>query len=96
MLTSVLQIESFRKIMIKYALLTGRPWKGASELVAHHMESPGTKAYTHAELRALFGEFRSCETRSILTPYDTANLPNWLTGLLPQRCGWFIAVTARK
>jgi ubiquinone/menaquinone biosynthesis C-methylase UbiE len=84
------------KRWIKFALLRGKPWRTLSHVVAQHMESPGTKAYTHAEIKALFGEFSSCDTGSILTPYDRNNLPAWLAGWLPDAGGWFITIRAQK
>lgn len=43
----------------RYGLLAGRPWASLRELYARHLESPGTKAYSIAEARELFREFRS-------------------------------------
>ena len=84
------------KRWVKFALLRGRPWNTLSDIVARHMESPGTKAYTYAEIKALFARFSSCETGSLLTPYDRQHLPAWLAGLLPNAAGWFITIRARK
>jgi SAM-dependent methyltransferase len=41
----------------RYALLAGRPWRTLAEVYAAHLESPGTKAYTHDEARRLFSGF---------------------------------------
>ena len=84
------------KLWIKHALLKGRPWRSWTELVAHHMESPGTKAYTLPEVQRLCSEFSSCDTRQILTPYDGNRFPRWMRRLFPDRWGWFIIITARK
>jgi ubiquinone/menaquinone biosynthesis C-methylase UbiE len=46
----------------RYALLAGRPRRSLDEIYAAHLESPGTKAYTPAEARALFAGFRSVRT----------------------------------
>ena len=35
---------------MKYALLKGRPWKSVRWVLWNHQESPGTKAYTQAEV----------------------------------------------
>ncbi len=84
------------KLWIKHALLKGRPWRSWADLVANHMESPGTKAYTIAELKRLWSGFSSCETTQILTPYDLTWFPDWMRRFLTDRWGWFIAVQARK
>lgn len=84
------------KLWVKHALLKGRPWRSWADLVAHHMESPGTKAYTVPELNALWSEFSSCETTQILTPYDYNWFPGWMRRWFRDRWGFFIAVRARK
>jgi ubiquinone/menaquinone biosynthesis C-methylase UbiE len=84
------------KLWIKFGLLRGKPWRSVSDLVASHMESPGTKAYTASEVKALFSSFRSCETRALLTPYDSNKLPAWIVRLLPDAWGWFISIKAEK
>lgn len=84
------------KLWIKFALLRGKPWRSASELVASYMESHGTKAYTTAEAKALFSSFRTCETKSLLTPYDCHRLPAWVVPLLRNDWGWFISIKAKK
>ena len=84
------------KLWIKHALLKGRPWTSWSDLVANHMESPGTKAYTVAEVREVWSGFSSCETMQLLTCYDRSWFPGWMHRLFPDRWGWFIVVRARK
>lgn len=37
----------------QHALLKGRPWKSRTEVVAAHLESPGTKIYSKAEARRM-------------------------------------------
>lgn len=43
-----------------------RPWKSPRWAVFHHLESPGTKAYTVEEARHLFRRFSKVETRTQL------------------------------
>ena len=43
---------------LRHALAKGRPWKSPRWAVYHHLESPGTKAYTERETRALLSQFR--------------------------------------
>jgi ubiquinone/menaquinone biosynthesis C-methylase UbiE len=84
------------RFWLKFGLLAGRPLRSFADVIWHHMESIGTRAYTRRELRALFGAFGSVQTIPLLTPYDTASLPGWLAHLLPDALGWFIAVRAIK
>src|SRR5262249_10849053 len=57
-------------LWIRYALLTGRPWLSLTDIYSHHLESPGTKAYTVGEARPLFGKFSRVEIRTVLTHGD--------------------------
>jgi ubiquinone/menaquinone biosynthesis C-methylase UbiE len=41
----------------RYALLRGRPFTPLIEIYMHYLESPGTKAYSIKEARALFKDF---------------------------------------
>ena len=54
----------------RYALLRGRPFFTLAEIYAKHLESPGTKAYTPDEARALFADFRRVDVRVELSPGD--------------------------
>ena len=54
----------------KTALLRGRPWRSFTEVLADHVESPGTKGYTQSELDELFAGFASVSYRRFVTPYD--------------------------
>jgi ubiquinone/menaquinone biosynthesis C-methylase UbiE len=84
------------RFWLKFALLQGRPWRSFHEVLWHHMESAGTRAYTAAELHRLFGDFSQVEVVPYLTPYDTARFPSWLTRCVPDAAGWFLAVRATK
>lgn len=84
------------RLWARYGLLSGRPWRSLRDIVWHHMESIGTKAYTPRELRDLFSSFDNCHIQPILTPYDRRRLPNWLTEFVPNCFGWFLAIDARK
>jgi ubiquinone/menaquinone biosynthesis C-methylase UbiE len=84
------------KLWFKFALLQGKPWRSLTHVVAHHMESPGTKAYTCRELKALFSEFSSFQPTPIVTVYDCKRVPTWVTKFVPNAFGWFIALRAIK
>jgi hypothetical protein len=84
------------KLWVRHALLKGRPWRSPSDVVWHHVESIGTKAYTVAEARALFASFAEVEAKPVLTTYDTALFPGWIARFFPDDWGWFITLRTRK
>lgn len=57
-------------LWLRYALLIGRPWRSLSEVYSHHLESPGTKAYSIDEARKLFARFARVEIKTVLTHGD--------------------------
>lgn len=57
-------------LWIRYGLLRLRPWRSLASLYAEHLESPGTKAYSIAEARALFRSFSDVQIRTVLTHGD--------------------------
>ncbi|HET7290919.1 MAG TPA: class I SAM-dependent methyltransferase [Vicinamibacteria bacterium] len=86
---------------VLYALLAGRPWRSLREVVAAHVESAGTQAYTVAEARALFPGLAEVRVNPVVTPYDlrvsrSGYLPRWALRFVPRRLGWFLVVTGRK
>lgn len=44
-------------LWLRYALAAGRPWCSRNSLVAEHLESPGTQAFTRREAETLFRRF---------------------------------------
>jgi ubiquinone/menaquinone biosynthesis C-methylase UbiE len=84
------------KYWLRHALLKGRPRRSLADVVWHHVESIGTKAYTVAELRQLFAGFGGFSATPILTRSDYGRLPAPVCDLLPARWGWFIAMQAMK
>lgn len=57
-------------LWLRYALLAGRPWRSLSDIYSHHLESPGTKAYTTNEARKLFERFSEMKISTVLTHGD--------------------------
>lgn len=57
-------------LWLRYALARGRPGRSLADVYAEHLESPGTKAYTPEEARALFAGFRDVRTRIELSCGD--------------------------
>lgn len=84
------------KCWVRNALLKGRPWRTLSDVLYHHVESVGTKAYTIRELGSLFDEFELFSAQKFITPYDKQYWPKWLAKYLPNNWGWFVAIQATK
>jgi ubiquinone/menaquinone biosynthesis C-methylase UbiE len=84
------------KLWVRHALLRGKPWRSFADVVWHHMESIGTKAYTVAELHELFAGFSTVQADPVLTVYDLKYWPGWLKPFFPDRWGWFITLKAKK
>lgn len=84
------------RVWLKHGLLAGRPWRSLSDVLWHHVESVGTKAYTLAEMRRMFGQYAGVSLWPIVTTYDTRRLPDAVARLVPPALGWFIAIHATK
>ena len=89
------------QVWLLYGLLRGRPWKSLRALLAEHMESPGTQAFTKEEVFRLFEGLRGVSVETLLTRYDLRVgrrwfLPAFLHRWLPADLGWFLVARARK
>jgi ubiquinone/menaquinone biosynthesis C-methylase UbiE len=84
------------KLWVKHGLLAGRPWRSFGDVLWHHMESEGTKAYTVKELRQLFAAFPDFQAKPVITDDERRKFPAWLHQFFPQRWGFFITLRARK
>ena len=73
----------------RYGLLAGHPRRCLADIYAHHLESPGTKAYTVAEARRMFAPFSRVDARSELSFGDL------LQGAVGRRCGRALLGVAR-
>jgi ubiquinone/menaquinone biosynthesis C-methylase UbiE len=81
---------------VYWAAIRGKPWRSFRNVLWNHVESPGTKAYTVAELKRMFSSFSAFSAQPIKTPYDTRVYPSWLHRFFPDQWGWFIALRATK
>jgi ubiquinone/menaquinone biosynthesis C-methylase UbiE len=77
-------------LWVRYALLAGRPGRSLADIYAHHLESPGTKAYTLDEARAMLTGFRRVNLRSQLSFGDL------LEGAVGQRHGGWLLRTVKR
>lgn len=89
------------QLYLLFGLLALKPFRSLKDILAHHHESPGTKAYTIVEARQLFSAFTELQIQVRLTPYDLRYkrdkyLPRWLGKLIPKCLGWFIIVRGQK
>jgi 2-polyprenyl-3-methyl-5-hydroxy-6-metoxy-1,4-benzoquinol methylase len=83
------------KLWVRRALLAGRPLRSLADVVWHHMESVGTKAYTAGELREMFGAFERAQITPVATAYDRKWLGP-LARLVPDALGWNFMISAVK
>lgn len=84
------------KTWIRYGLLAGKPWRSFKDVIWHHIESLGTKAYTVKELKEMFSEFSAFWAKPLITVYDTHGFPKFINQFFPDEWGWFIALRVRK
>ncbi len=57
-------------LWLRYALLAGRPLRSLDDVYAHHLESPGTKAYTRDGAARLFADAEGLRIQTVLTHGD--------------------------
>lgn len=57
-------------LWLRYGLARLRPWTSLDSIYARYLESPGTKAYSRRQARALFGAFREVRIETQLTHGD--------------------------
>jgi len=83
-----------------YGLLRGKPFRSINEIIANHIESPGTKAFTKCTAAQLFPGLVSQRIRIIVTRYDVRIgrnrfLPQWFTHLVPYQLGWNLIIEGK-
>jgi len=82
-------------LWVRYGLLRARPWRTLSDVIAAHMESEGTKAYTRRELREMFGGLCDLTIEHVGTPYD-ARVAGPLARWTGRRLGWFMVIRGTR
>jgi SAM-dependent methyltransferase len=94
-------------LYLRHGLMSGRPFRSFSDVIYHHMESLGTKAYTMAELKILLSHYpvKINHMEAIVTRYDLRwskpGLQQFLAYILAcvagyRKCGWFLTVELVK
>lgn len=89
------------QLYVRFGLLSFKPFRSLKDIIARRHESPGTKAYTRAEVQRLFLVFKPVQIETVLTPYDLRYwkdkyLPWWVGKFVPKCLGWFIIVRGQK
>lgn len=94
---------------LRHGLMKGKPFQSFASILLKHQESPGTKAYTHAEMQGLLATLpvtiiskKTPVTSHDLLYYKTkhpviqkvASLIASMFGW--QRCGWFMMIELKK
>ena len=77
-------------LWLRYGLMTGHPFRPLNDIYARYLESPGTKAYTTAEARAMFADFGQSDVRIQL------NFGDLLEGSVGQRHQGALLSIAKK
>ena len=81
-------------LWVRHALLRGRPRRSLADVLAHHVESEGTKGYTAGELRAVFAGLEHLRVEQLGTSHDR-RIAGPLARLTGNRLGWFLVVRGR-
>jgi len=86
---------------LRFGLARLQPRRPLDDILADHIESPGTKAYTREEAARLFAGLDDVTVTPVLTPYDVRAgrrtfLPARLRAFVPDALGWFLVVEGRK
>lgn len=95
-------------LWIRYALFRGRPWRSLSDVVHHHMESIGTRAYTRPEIHDMARRnglsVRNIDVTASPTYDLLAQYPRPLRAIAYvlacvlgySRCGWYMRIEMTK
>ena len=78
----------------RFCLLRGRPMAGLGAGIAQ-MESPGTRAFTAAEVRMMLPQLTEVSIRPKLSTWDRRCAP-LVARLLGDRFGWFLLIEGTK
>lgn len=94
------------QLYLMYGVFSLKPFRHIDEIIANHLESLGTKAYTKSQARVLFKDFIDLKIETIVTRYDLRYwrdkekndrfLPGWIGGLIPNNLGWYLVIKGRK
>lgn len=94
-------------LYLKHGLFAGKPFRSFADVIYHHMESLGTKAFTISEVKAILARYpvKINQLRATATNYDLLWNKSWLQRFLAyvlacligyHQCGWFLTFEIRK
>jgi ubiquinone/menaquinone biosynthesis C-methylase UbiE len=86
---------------LRFGLARGRIRQSLTEVIADHVESPGTQSYTLEEARKLFADAANVDVETVVTAYDMRIgrrrfLPSWTWKVVPRSVGWFHVIRGRR
>ena len=89
------------QLYLLFGLFAFKPLRSLKEIIANHLESPGTKAYSRAEVQRMFAMFNDLKIETVVTPYDLRYkrdkyLPKWVGAFIPRHAGWYMVIQGRK
>jgi ubiquinone/menaquinone biosynthesis C-methylase UbiE len=70
-------------LWLRFALLAGRPWRSLRDVLAHHLESPGTQGFTVAEVSQMLSEAGAQDVRA----WTVVSMGDLLTGAVGSAHG---------
>ena len=77
-------------LWLRYGLMRGRPFRSLDDIYGHHLESPGTKAYTVEQTQRMFANFSEVKIKPQLSFGDL------LQGEVGQRHRGAMLTVAKK
>lgn len=91
-------------LYLYYGPLRGRPFRTFRDVLANHLESKGTKAYSIGEAERMFERFKKLKITPIITPYDKnavrprlfQKILSPLLNNLPSQIGFFMVIQGEK
>jgi hypothetical protein len=80
-------------LWLRHALMMGRPWRSLTQVIAAHMESPATQAYTRREVEVMFraAGFDFVRVEGFPTPWNRRVAGPVCAAI---RLDWFLGVVA--
>lgn len=90
------------RLYLRFGLFALKPFRNIDKIIAEHVESPGTKAYTRPQIREIFKPFADLDIDTVITPYDIGIgrrnklIPIHFRRFIPKALGWFIVIRGKK
>lgn len=82
-------------VWVRWGLLRGRPFNSLTTMLANHMESQGTKAFTKREFREMFDGMSDLTIEKVGTVHDRT-VAGPLVKPTGHQLGWFTVIRGTK